>query len=68
MAVGTEPLAYDILLAGTSGLTGAVRSVAGDTPIEGAMVVVTDVRGDVLATGKSAEGASSPSRSCCPAP
>ncbi|WP_405615623.1 MFS transporter [Streptomyces sp. NBC_01508] len=56
VAVGTEPLAYDILLAGTSGLTGAVRSVAGDTPIEGAMVVVTDVRGDVLATGKSAEG------------
>ncbi|MET9555159.1 MFS transporter [Streptomyces sp. NPDC006645] len=57
VAVGAEPLAYDILLAGTSGLTGTVRSAEGDIPVEGAMVVVADVRGDVLATGKSgAEG------------
>ncbi|WP_405797266.1 MFS transporter [Streptomyces sp. NBC_01506] len=56
VAVGTGPLAYDILLAGTSGLTGSVRSAEGDTPVEGAMVIVTDVRGDVLTTGKSAEG------------
>ncbi|WP_405821337.1 MFS transporter [Streptomyces sp. NBC_00838] len=56
VAVGAEPLAYDILLVGTSGLTGSVRSEEGGTPVEGAMVIVTDVRGDVLATGKSAEG------------
>lgn len=56
VAVGAEPLAYDILLAGTSGLTGSVRGAEGDTPVEGAMVVVADVRGDVLATGKSGPG------------
>lgn len=56
VAVSAEPLAYDILLAGTSGLTGSVRAADGDLPVEGAMVIVTDVRGDVLATGKSAAG------------
>ncbi|MEU0956642.1 DHA2 family efflux MFS transporter permease subunit [Streptomyces niveus] len=55
VAVGAEQLAYDILLVGTSGLTGSVRSEEGDMPVEGAMVIVTDVRGDVLATGKSTE-------------
>lgn len=56
VSVGAEPLAYDILLAGTSGLTGSVRSAEGDAPVEGAMVIVADVRGDVLATGKSGAG------------
>ncbi|WP_330174920.1 MFS transporter [Streptomyces sp. NBC_01498] len=56
VAVGERPLAYDVLLAGTSGLTGSVRGAEGDTPVEGALVIVTDVRGDVLATGKSADG------------
>ncbi|MFE3589077.1 MFS transporter [Streptomyces niveus] len=56
VAVGAEPMAYDILLAGTSGLTGSVRGAEGDTPVEGAMVVVADVRGDVLVTGKSGPG------------
>ncbi|MCX4824192.1 MFS transporter [Streptomyces sp. NBC_01142] len=51
--VGDEPLAYDILLSGTSGLAGTVRAAEGGTPVEGAMVVVTDVRGEVLAAGKS---------------
>ncbi|MGW1224538.1 MFS transporter [Streptomyces sp. NPDC002530] len=55
VVVGDEPLAFDILLAGTSGLAGTVRSADGDSPIEDAMVVVTDVRGDVLATGTSGE-------------
>lgn len=55
VVVGVETLAYDILLSGTSGLTGTVRAAEGGAPIEGAMVIVTDVRGDVLATGKSAE-------------
>ncbi|MEE4493723.1 MFS transporter [Streptomyces sp. BE230] len=55
VVVGDEPLAYDILLAGTSGLAGTVRAAEGGTPVEGAMVIVTDVRGDVLATGKSGD-------------
>ncbi|MFF3455728.1 MFS transporter [Streptomyces sp. NPDC002730] len=55
VVVGDETLVYDILLSGTSGLTGTVRAAASGAPIEGAMVIVTDVRGDVLATGKSAE-------------
>ncbi|WP_326678562.1 MFS transporter [Streptomyces sp. NBC_01237] len=53
--VGEEALAFDILLAGTSGLAGTVRAAEAGTPVEGAMVIVTDVRGDVLATGKSGE-------------
>ncbi len=53
VVVGEEPLAFDILLSGTSGLAGAVRAEATGEPVEGAMVVVTDVRGDVLATGAS---------------
>ncbi|MFG2593218.1 MFS transporter [Streptomyces sp. NPDC048438] len=55
VVVGEEPLAYDILLAGTSGLSGTVRTAEGGTPVDGAMVVVTDVRGDVLATGVSGD-------------
>ncbi len=55
VVVGDEPLVLDVLLSGTSGLAGVVRAADGGAPVEGAMVVVTDVRGDVLATGKSAE-------------
>ena len=55
VVVGEEPLSYDILLSGTSGLAGTVRSAETSEPVEGAMVVVTDVRGDVLATGSSGE-------------
>lgn len=54
VVVAEEPLAYDILLVGTSGLAGLVRSAGDGSPVDGAMVVVTDVRGDVLATGRSA--------------
>ncbi|MFD5902029.1 MFS transporter [Streptomyces microflavus] len=53
VVVGEEPLAFDILLSGTSGLAGNVRAAEAGTPVEGAMVIVTDVRGDVLATGVS---------------
>lgn len=55
VVVGDEQLSYDILLAGTSGLAGTVRAAESGAPVDGAMVIVTDVRGDVLATGKSAE-------------
>ncbi|WP_031071710.1 MFS transporter [Streptomyces sp. NRRL S-118] len=55
IVVGEEPLHHDILLSGTSGLAGAVRAAEGGAPVPGAMVIVTDVRGDVLASGTSAE-------------
>ncbi|WP_449487592.1 MFS transporter [Streptomyces sasae] len=51
VAVGGEPVSYDILLSGTSGLVGTVRSADHRKPVAGAMVVATDVRGDVLAAG-----------------
>ncbi|KIZ19264.1 MFS transporter [Streptomyces natalensis] len=57
VVVGDTPHAFDILLSGTSGLAGQVRSASGGEPVAGAMVVVTDVRGEVLATGTTgAEG------------
>ncbi|MCT9005456.1 MFS transporter [Streptomyces rhizosphaerihabitans] len=55
IVVNDEPLAYDILLSGTSGLSGVVRAAEGATPVKDAMVVVTDVRGDVLASGTTGE-------------
>ncbi|MBF9072354.1 MFS transporter [Streptacidiphilus fuscans] len=54
VAVGDNPLTYDIALSGTSGLTGLVRAAADQRPVAEAMVVVTDLRGEVLATGKTA--------------
>ncbi|WP_328845422.1 MFS transporter [Streptomyces sp. NBC_00258] len=55
VVVNGEPLAYDILLSGTSGLSGTVKAAEGGKPVVGAMVIVTDVRGDVLATGTTGE-------------
>ncbi|WP_329456710.1 MFS transporter [Streptomyces sp. NBC_01497] len=56
IVVGAEPLPFDILLSGTSGLAGSVRAADGGSPIGGAMVIVTDIRGDVLASGMSDPG------------
>ncbi|WP_455712019.1 MFS transporter [Streptomyces canus] len=53
IVVGGEPVSYDILLSGTSGLVGTVRSADLGKPVAGAMVVAADVRGDVLAAGLS---------------
>ncbi|MEU9400158.1 MFS transporter [Streptomyces sp. NPDC048242] len=53
--VGEEPLTYDILLSGTSGLTGVVRAAGSALPVKDAMVVVTDVRGDLLASAVTGE-------------
>ncbi|MGW7422818.1 MFS transporter [Streptomyces sp. NPDC054813] len=50
LVVSTEPVAYDVLLSGSSGLAGLVRAADSGAPVAGAVVVVTDVRGDVLAT------------------
>ncbi|WP_459117457.1 MFS transporter [Streptomyces malaysiensis] len=55
VVVGDEPLGFDIVLSATSGLVGNVRGAADGRPVEAAMVVVTDVRGEVLATGKTGE-------------
>lgn len=52
---GDEPVAYDILLSGTSGLTGVVRAAGSALPVKDAMVIVTDVRGDLLATAATGE-------------
>ncbi len=53
--VNGEPVAYDVLLSGTSGLTGLVRAAETGQPVTDAMVVVTDVRGDLLATATTGE-------------
>ncbi|MFJ3440259.1 MFS transporter [Streptomyces sp. NPDC086081] len=55
VVVDGEPLAYDILLSGTSGLTGLVRAAESGQPVKDAMVIVTDVRGDLLATQATGE-------------
>ncbi|WP_030618501.1 MFS transporter [Streptomyces achromogenes] len=55
IVVGEEPVAYDILLSGTSGLTGVVRAAGSALPVKDAMVIVTDVRGDLLATAATGE-------------
>ncbi|MEV5607174.1 MFS transporter [Streptomyces sp. NPDC052225] len=55
VVVGEDPITYDILLSGTSGLSGVVKAAETKDPVAGAMVIVTDVRGDVLATGLSGE-------------
>ncbi|MGW0139508.1 MFS transporter [Streptomyces calvus] len=55
VVVNGEPVAYDILLSGTSGLSGTVRAVGSGLPVKDAMVIVTDVRGDLLATGTTGE-------------
>ncbi|KJK35867.1 transporter [Streptomyces variegatus] len=55
VVVNGEPVAYDILLSGTSGLTGLVRAAGSGQPVKDAMVIVTDVRGDLLASGTTGE-------------
>ncbi|AXG58474.1 major facilitator superfamily permease [Streptomyces lincolnensis] len=46
-------MTYDVRFSGTSGLAGTVRDGDGGWPVEGALIVVTDVRGEVPATVKS---------------
>ncbi|MGW1619668.1 MFS transporter [Streptomyces sp. NPDC002172] len=55
VVVGEEPLPYDLLLSGTSGLSGVVRGAGSALPVKDAMVIVTDVRGDLLATAATGE-------------
>ncbi|MEU3784877.1 MFS transporter [Streptomyces sp900129855] len=53
VVVGATPVTYDVLLSGSSGLAGAVRSADSGAPVAGAVVILTDVRGDVLATTRT---------------
>jgi EmrB/QacA subfamily drug resistance transporter len=53
LAVGSSPLDYNLVLAGSAGLAGTVRS--GDRPVAGALVVSTDQRGEVA--GSTVTGA-----------
>ncbi|MFD5268167.1 MFS transporter [Streptomyces sp. NPDC058335] len=53
VVVGGTPVTYDVLLSGNSGLAGVVRSTDGGAPVAGAVVIVADVRGDVLATAQT---------------
>ncbi|SKC80868.1 MFS transporter [Krasilnikoviella flava] len=54
IVVGSTPLAHDVLLSGTSGLRGVVRG-PDLQPVAGAMVLVTDVRGDLQASAGTAD-------------
>lgn len=47
---GPEPADHDVVLLGTRGLTGVVRGGEDGQPVAGAMAVVTNAGGEVLAT------------------
>ncbi|MEU6258509.1 MFS transporter [Streptomyces sp. NPDC047043] len=51
--LGEQPLVHDLVLTGNSILAGTVVSAGDRTPVDGALVTVTDGRGDVLASGKT---------------
>ncbi|MER6048001.1 MFS transporter [Streptomyces sp. NPDC001793] len=51
VVVGGEPVAFDLTLSGAAGLSGEVREEKNDDPVPGALVVATDVRGEVVASG-----------------
>ncbi|MET9964886.1 carboxypeptidase-like regulatory domain-containing protein [Streptomyces sp. NPDC006356] len=51
VVVDDEPVLFDFLLSGTSGLAGTVTSADDKEPVVDAMVIAADVRGEVLATG-----------------
>ncbi|MGW1745950.1 MFS transporter [Streptomyces sp. NPDC002092] len=53
LVVADGPVSYDVLLSGTSGLAGLVRSADSGAPVADAVVIVTDVRGEVLTTGRT---------------
>ncbi|MEV4110678.1 carboxypeptidase regulatory-like domain-containing protein [Nonomuraea sp. NPDC049695] len=56
LVVGDQPVDFNLVLAGSSKLTGVVRDLEGK-PVPGAVAVLTDVRGEVVTTGTTdAEG------------
>ncbi|MGX9886685.1 MFS transporter [Streptomyces sp. NPDC002276] len=52
---GSDPVSYDVLLSGTSGLNGLVRAADSGLSVKDAMVIVTDVRGDLLSSSITGE-------------
>ncbi|WP_425828095.1 MFS transporter [Streptomyces fractus] len=58
LTVGEDFLDFDLMLAGAAGLTGTVVTAADELPVPGALVIATDVRGEVIASGAAdAQGA-----------
>ncbi|GAA3840501.1 MFS transporter [Streptomyces coacervatus] len=49
VVVGDEPLAHDVLLSANRRLVGTVITAGEGTPVAGATVAVTDIRGEALA-------------------
>ncbi|MET9499627.1 MFS transporter [Streptomyces sp. NPDC006552] len=45
------PADFDLVLSGAAGLSGTVLAAPGDRPLPGALVIATDVRGEVVASG-----------------
>ncbi|MFI9251898.1 MFS transporter [Streptomyces sp. NPDC053069] len=52
--VGNEPVGCDLALSGSAALTGSVRDAVDGHPLPGALLVATDVRGEVVSSGTSA--------------
>ncbi|MEV6792199.1 MFS transporter [Streptomyces sp. NPDC051320] len=55
VTVGDGPTDYDLVLSGSVGLTGTVLATPGDRRLPGALVIATDVRGEVVASGTADE-------------
>ncbi|MER6067983.1 DHA2 family efflux MFS transporter permease subunit [Streptomyces sp. NPDC001817] len=53
--VGEEPVFCDLALSGTVALTGTVRDAVEGRPLPGALLVATDVRGEVVSSATSAD-------------
>ncbi|MGY5125022.1 MFS transporter [Streptomyces nigrescens] len=58
VVVGGEPVSFDLTLGGAAGLSGEVRAEKGDAPVPGALVVATDVTGEVVASGVAGQDGS----------
>ncbi|MEV8567610.1 MFS transporter [Streptomyces sp. NPDC051322] len=55
VTVGDGPIEFDLMLSGAVGLAGTVLATPGDRPVPGALVIATDVRGEVVASGTADE-------------
>jgi EmrB/QacA subfamily drug resistance transporter len=53
--VGEEPVECDLTLSGAVALTGSVRDAEDGHPLAGALLVVTDVRGEIVSSTTSAD-------------
>ncbi|MFJ8827845.1 MFS transporter [Streptomyces sp. NPDC102467] len=51
VTVADAPVDFDLVLSGAAGLSGTVLAAPGDRPLPGALVIATDVRGEVVASG-----------------